>query len=155
MALDLLRWGEDLISEPADYIDDLFSDELNGVSDSDDVGARTTPKGSFLLIYRSVLSVTTTQNRTNLLVAPKRDLVKSKGKVVKTTVKGDLKFLHYINFTKCERESRNLNVRKYKCEKCRIGKNTYLSLFDIWVSKFQREFLDSTYSSPLNSIVDE
>ena len=37
MAPDLLRWGDDLISEPADYIDDLFDDELNGVSDSDDV----------------------------------------------------------------------------------------------------------------------
>ena len=80
MAPDLLRWGDDLISEPADYTDDSFDDELNGVSDSDDVGARTTPKGSFLLIYRSVLSVTTTQNRTNLLVAPNRDLVKSKRK---------------------------------------------------------------------------
>ena len=46
-APDLLRWGDDLISEPADYIDDLFNDELNGVSDSDDVRARTTPKDKF------------------------------------------------------------------------------------------------------------
>ena len=31
----------------ADYIDDLFDDELSGVSDSDDVRARTTPKDKF------------------------------------------------------------------------------------------------------------
>ena len=37
MAPNLLRWGDDLISEPADYTDDLFDDKLNGVSDSDDV----------------------------------------------------------------------------------------------------------------------
>ena len=47
MAPDLLQWGDDLISEPADYIDDLFDDELNGVSESDDVRARTTPKDKF------------------------------------------------------------------------------------------------------------
>ena len=47
MAPDLLRWGDDLISEPADYIDDLFDDELNGVSDSDDVRALTTSKDKF------------------------------------------------------------------------------------------------------------
>ena len=44
MAPDLLRWGDDLISEPADYIDDVFDD---GVSDSDDVPALTTPKDKF------------------------------------------------------------------------------------------------------------
>ena len=37
MAPDLLRWGEYLISEPADYNDDLFEDELNGVSKLNDV----------------------------------------------------------------------------------------------------------------------
>ena len=47
MAPDLLRWGDDLISEPADFTDDLFDDKLNGVSDSDDVRARTTPKDKF------------------------------------------------------------------------------------------------------------
>ena len=43
----LVRWGDDLISEPADYTDDLLDDELNGVSDSVDVWARTTPKDKF------------------------------------------------------------------------------------------------------------
>ena len=36
MAFDLLRWGVDLESELADYNDDLFEEELNGVSKSDD-----------------------------------------------------------------------------------------------------------------------
>ena len=47
VAPDLLRWGDDLISVSADYIDDLFDDELNGVSDSVDIRARTTPKDKF------------------------------------------------------------------------------------------------------------
>ena len=47
MAPDLLRRGDDLISEPADYTDDSFDDELNGVSDSDDVRAMATPKDKF------------------------------------------------------------------------------------------------------------
>ena len=47
MAPDLLQWGDDLISEPADFTNDLFDDQLNGVSDSDDVRARTTPKDKF------------------------------------------------------------------------------------------------------------
>ena len=47
MAPDLLQWGDDLISEPADFTNDLFDDQLNGVSESDDVWARTTPKDKF------------------------------------------------------------------------------------------------------------
>ena len=38
------RWSK---YPTADYVDDLFDDELSGVSDSDDVRARTTPKDKF------------------------------------------------------------------------------------------------------------
>ncbi|HKQ21503.1 MAG TPA: hypothetical protein VJS91_05650 [Nitrososphaeraceae archaeon] len=34
MAPDLLRWGDDLKSEPVDYKEELFEDEINGVSES-------------------------------------------------------------------------------------------------------------------------
>ena len=47
MAPDLLGWDDDLESEPADYNDDLFEDELNEVSESDDARTRTTPKDKF------------------------------------------------------------------------------------------------------------
>ena len=40
MAPDLLRWGDDLISVPADYNDDLFEHEFTGVSESDEARAR-------------------------------------------------------------------------------------------------------------------
>ena len=67
MAPDLLRWGNDLISEPADHV--LLP-----------IRAIYMILRSFLLIYRSVLLIITTRNRANLLVAPNRDLVKSKRK---------------------------------------------------------------------------
>ena len=90
---------------------------------------------SFLPHYRLVLSINPTRNRTNLLVAPNRDLVKSKRNgrqddskefvMTKIEKSMNLKFIDYVNFTKCERESRNLSVRRYKCEKCRIGKSEF------------------------------
>ena len=47
MAPDLLRWGDDLISVPADYNGELFEQEFTGVSESDDARVRTTPKDKF------------------------------------------------------------------------------------------------------------
>ena len=40
MAPDLLRWGDDLESESADYNDDLFEEEFNGVSDRNEQSRR-------------------------------------------------------------------------------------------------------------------
>ena len=93
----LVRWGDDLISEPADYNDELFNDKLMVRAIVTTYERERHQKisllqvllpiraiymilRSFLPHYRSVLSVTTTQNPTNLLVAPNRDLVKSKRK---------------------------------------------------------------------------
>ena len=47
MAPDLLRWGDDLISDNADHDDKLCEDELIRVSESDDVRSRTTFKDKF------------------------------------------------------------------------------------------------------------
>ena len=47
MAPDLLRWGDDQKSESADYSDELFEDELNGVSEGDDSHSRVTSKDKF------------------------------------------------------------------------------------------------------------
>ena len=47
MAPDLLRWGDDLISVPADYNDELFDQEFTRVSESDDARARATSKDKF------------------------------------------------------------------------------------------------------------
>ena len=48
--LDLLRWGDDLISVPADYNDELFDQELTRVSESDNACSRATSKDKYLLV---------------------------------------------------------------------------------------------------------
>ena len=84
MAPDLLRWGDDLISDTADYNDVLFEDEIIRVSESDDLRRERHLKISLLLIllpiraiyvilrsflfyYRLALSINHTRNRANLL----------------------------------------------------------------------------------------
>ena len=47
MAPDLLQWGDDLISVPADYNDELFDQEFTEVSESDDARSRATSKDKF------------------------------------------------------------------------------------------------------------
>ena len=48
MAPDLLRWGDDLISDTADYNDVLFEDEIIRVSESDDARSRATYNDKFI-----------------------------------------------------------------------------------------------------------
>ena len=47
MAPDLLRWGDDLISVPADFNDEQFDLEFIRVSESDDARSRATSKDKF------------------------------------------------------------------------------------------------------------
>ena len=56
MAPDLLRWGDDLKSVPADYNDELVDQESTRVSESDDARSRATSKDKFtpgIVAYKS------------------------------------------------------------------------------------------------------